>query len=534
MTRSHTAAAQATDAGVDFPLRVAAIDVGSNAIRYVAAEFASPGDFVAIDAVRVPVRLGHSVFLSGHLAESAMDEALAAFRGFRERMERDEVGQVRAVATSAVRESRNGDAFIERVRRETEIPLVAITGNEEARLVWTAVRSRLDLGRTKWMLVDVGGGSVEVSLVDDAGLLWFESHRMGTVRLLEELAEHPESPARFRELLAEYASTLRIPAAARHWNPAGLIATGGNIEELAELAGARPDERGVSRLPVSDMRRVMDQLARMSYAERIEELGLREDRADVILPAAVVYERLATLAGAREMVVPNLGVKEGALLDLVDELTTGVAHQDRRERLVRSGALSLGRRYLFDEEHGRHVARLALALFDRLAEVHELGPDDRRLLLASALLHDVGQYVSYRKHHKHSAYLIVHSELPGIAPRELPLVALVARYHRRAGPKDAHYLFGDLDDSEKDRVIRLAALLRVADALDREHLQRVGDMQPRVMDGRLELRPEGEGDFLLEKWALEKKGRMFADVFGLEPVLLAPDRPVRRGPRLRR
>ena len=179
----------------------------------------------------------------------------------------------------------------------------------------------------------------------------------------------------------------------------------------------------------------------------------------------------------------------------------------RLERIVYEGSLSLGRRYLFDEAHGEHVAMLAVSLFDQLLDVHQLAPDDRRVLLAGALLHDIGQHISYSKHHKHSLYLILHSEIPGIAPDELPFVALVARYHRRAEPREDQFLYRDMSPRDRKRVERMAAILRLADSLDREHLQRVHSVEARIHDDRLELHLDKDGRLLLEQWALRKKGK---------------------------
>lgn len=504
------------DAGVVFPIRVAAVDVGSNAIRFAAAEFSDPGRYTEVESQRVAIRLGHDVFLSGQLTPQAMDAAVEALGGFRGRMEALGIRHYRAVATSAVRESRNGSEFVERVREDSGIALAPITGTEEARLVWVAVRNRVPLADRKWVLVDLGGGSVEVSLMDGEGILWSESHTMGSVRLLEELSGSAEAPGRFRQLLAEYAATLTIPAAARHWNPAGLIATGGNIEALARLGGIEPDATGISTLPLGRLRALIDSLSRLSYRQRVEELGLREDRADVILPAAVVYERLGALAGADRIVVPHVGVRDGVMLDIVDDLATHRTHRDPREREVLGGALTLGRRYLFDEGHARQVTRMARSLFDHLRELHGLDEGDLRILLAAAMLHDIGQFVSYRKHHKHSFYLLSHSEVPRLSPEEMQQVALVARYHRRSEPKEEHEGYRDLGAAERERTEKLASLLRIADALDREHLQRVSDIHARVEGGDLVLTLRGNGDLLLEQWALQSKAQMFKRIFGLD------------------
>jgi exopolyphosphatase / guanosine-5'-triphosphate,3'-diphosphate pyrophosphatase len=505
------AAAAAPD---PFPIRAAAIDVGTNAIRFLAAEFSAPAAFTVLEQIRTPVRLGHDVFLSGRLAPGPMEAAVHAITSYRQRIEELGVVRFRAVATSAVRDSDNGDLFLRRVHDEAGVPLEVITGAEEVRLVHQAVRSRISLGRDKWVLADLGGGSVEVSLVDDEDVHWSVSHGMGSVRLLEELSVAGDEPGRFTRRLHEYAATLRMPPVARG-GLAGFIATGGNIEALARLAPGTEERNGVALLPLERLRETLQTLGRLSYRQRVSELGLREDRADVILPAAMVYERLCTLAGMKTIHVPFVGVKDGILFDLVDDHAGHEPHRERQDQVVCTGALALGKRYRFDIAHGRHVAALSLSVFDQLRQVHGLDASDRRLLMAAALLHDIGVFISHRRHHRHSLYIISQSELPGLNPIEIRMVANIARYHRKGGPSPHHEEFAALGDVERERVTRLAALLRLADALDREHRQNVRNMLITVGDGRVTLDIEGSGDLLLERWAVQRKANLFEQTFGM-------------------
>jgi exopolyphosphatase/guanosine-5'-triphosphate,3'-diphosphate pyrophosphatase len=513
--RPTDAPAKEAGTAVSFPLRVGAIDLGSNAIRYLAVEVDEHGRQSVLAADRIAVRLGHGVFVSGRLVGEAMDAAVAALAAMHEHFAALGVQHVRAVATSAVREASNGEAFLKRVQRDIGISLELITGSEEARLVFLAVAARMPLGDEPWIAADLGGGSVEVSLLDGNGIIWSESHTMGSVRLLEELAGAGDDPGRFRRLVGEYIDTLRLPAAARARPIAGFIATGGNIEALARLAGVDGGATGIGLLPLATLRGVIDTLSRLSYRQRVVELGLREDRADVILPAAMVYERLCTLAGAEQIHVPFVGLREGLALDLVEEVTQSRAYEDRHEREVLAGALAAGRRYLFDEAHGAHVCRLATSLFDQLRDVHELGATDRRILLAAAMLHDIGSFISYKRHHKHSFYLISNSELPGLAPREILLAATVARYHRKAEPAADHEPYNELGRSEQSTVRRLAALLRLADALDRDHRQRVKRVVAARAGKELVLQLDGAGDLLLEKWSLQRRMDLFESEFGV-------------------
>lgn len=497
---------------VAFPVRVGSIDIGSNALRFMAAEFNAPSSFTVLEQTRCPVRLGHDVFLTGKLTQDAMDAAIEALRSFARRFEQLQVIRYRAVTTSAVRDSRNADEFLERAQQEGGIKVDVISGAEEARLVHMAVAHRIDLGQRKWILADLGGGSVEISLADADAIHWTQSHGMGSVRLLEELAVAGDEPGRFRRRLEEYTATLELPMRG-HVRTAGFIATGGNIEALARLVQAEPDAAGVSRITLAKLRAAIQALAGLSYRQRVEELGLREDRADVILPAAMVYERLASLAGFDEILAPNVGIKEGVLLDIVEELVP-LRRRSRQDRIAWLGALTLGRRYRLDAAHGKQVARLALSLLEQLQGETEFDELDRRVLVAAGILHDVGTFITYGRHHKHSYYIISESELPGFSPAEIQLVANVARYHRKSLPAPHHEPYMKLSEKNRERVNRLAGILRIADALDREHRQTVQSVRATRNGKTLELELTGTGDQLLERWALQQKASLFEKAFG--------------------
>ncbi len=498
---------------MEFPLRVGCVDMGSNAIRFAAAEFPDERSMQVLIADRRAVRLGHGVYLSGRLDPTAIDQACEAMDDFAAHLKALKLNSFRAVATSAVRESRNGKELVRRIADQAGIKLEVIGGAEEARLVHLAVARRIPLAGSPWILVDLGGGSVEVSLVDAKAILWSETHTMGSVRLLEELTGAGSEPGRFRKLLEEYISVLKLPDLAEGQELGGYIATGGNIEALARLAGL-PGEGEVSVLSMEALKLLIERLASMSYRRRVEELGLREDRADVLLPAALVYQRLGELVGASEIIVPHVGVKEGVMYDLMDELVRHADREDRLYREVTAEALALGRKYRFDEEHAEQVATLSLSLFDQCRSLHRLGKKDRLILHAAALLHDVGQFVSYRGHHKHSLYLILHSELAHFTKDELAMVANVARYHRKAPPREEHPEYMALSEKDRGRVLRLAALLRLADSLDREHARRVEALNCEISPDSVLLQLNGRGNLLLEGWGLRKKAELFRSLFG--------------------
>jgi exopolyphosphatase/guanosine-5'-triphosphate,3'-diphosphate pyrophosphatase len=499
----------------------AAIDVGSNAMRCLVARAGADGEPQILESAREPVRLGSSVFHTGRIGEALIGRTVEAFRLFRRLIEATDVEHVRAIATSAVREAADADELLERVLGETGISIKVIDGAEEAHLVRRAVGRRLDVTAGYCAAVDLGGGSVELLVMRDGDVVRAESFTIGAVRLLEALAGGQEEGAsEFFSLLSEYVDAIgaRVRTAVGT-EPVDLVAaTGGSIESLADLAGEPAEgERilvgGVRTIRLDRLRRLTVKLARRSYRERVERYDLREDRADVILPAAVVYLKIAELLQAECLHVPGVGLKDGLVLDMIDDLERRGAIEHRR-REIRAAALGLGRRYAIDEPHVVKVTELALSLFDQLRALHGLGAEARTLLEAAALLHEVGLFISAARHHKHSYYIVSESELVGLDRREREIVANITRYHRKSHPTRKHPHFDALLPADRELVRRLAAILRAADVLDREHSQHVHGVKVVERGGVLDLAVESEGDLLLEKWASDRKFGLFEEVFG--------------------
>jgi len=503
--------------------RVAAIDVGSNAMRCLLVEVGEDHEPRVLENVRAPVRLGSHVFLTGEIGRSTGERALDAFRAFRGMIDRHQVTHIRAVATSAFREAADAGVLRDRIHVETGIEIRVISGAEEAHLVRRAIGSVLDISQGWTGAVDVGGGSVEILVMKDGDVVRAESFEMGAVRLLEALSGGGETD--FFSLLNEYVDAIRarVLTSMGHEALSFLAATGGSILALAELAGEEATgalvlRQGVRVISLSRLSEWIGKLAAISFHERIAQFGLRQDRADVILPAGVVYLKIGEIFGVDRVYVPSVGLKEGLVLDTIDELARRGALEERRREL-RAVALGLGRRYHLDEPHGIRVAGLALSLYDQLMDLHALGEEERTLLEAAAILHDVGLYVSMAKHHKHSYYLISESDLVGFDPRERAILANVARYHRKAHPTTKHPSFAALSGEDRTVVERLAAILRAADVLDREHRQNVHAVKVRTGQNEVLLELEAEGDLLLEKWAARRKFGLFETVFGVKLAL---------------
>jgi exopolyphosphatase/guanosine-5'-triphosphate,3'-diphosphate pyrophosphatase len=533
--------------------KFAALDVGSNALRLRIIEAHGPSSaagaraqlpllpnerenpntgWTEILSLRAPVRLGSEVFITGKLTPASIGQACSALRQFRDAMDAEGVDAYRATATSAVREASNGATLVERARREARIDLEVIEGVEEARLIQLAVVRRLALQNRRAMLIDVGGGSTELTFLDKGQTAFAMSLPLGTVRLLETFLRGVHSIDRGRvKMMGETIDrALDEPAAQlRKIQFEVLVGTGGNVETLADLCPVRGGFAGHPRaIDVGSMRTLMARLCGMSPAERRESYNLRPDRADTIVPSSTIFLRAAELFRVAAIVVPGAGLKEGILEELVDKYFD-VWDAAGEAQNVLSACTRLGQRYHFDEPHAELVAKLAAQLFDDLRNIHAFGDRDLLLLQCGALLHDVGDFVRYDAHHKHSYYIIQHSDIMGLTPEERAIVANLARYHRKSVPDPSHANFRELDKVSRGKVRGLAGILRIADALDREHRGKVESVRAEIdaSKHRILLRLRGAEDRELEEWTVRSKAELLRDVFDLDiAVAPSPAQPV--------
>lgn len=501
---------------------VAAIDIGSNALRLAIAAVGSDGRPGEPEILREAVRLGRDVFRDGALGAETLARLVRALQRFRARLDAEAIQDVRVVATSALREATNRREVIDRVRAETGLEIEVIGGDEEARLVLQAVAGRFDLRGKTSLLIDLGGGSVELSLAVDGVTQTSGTYEAGSVRLLEAFTERAPTPRALvryvRGFLEPLGAVIRKEIGAARVDVA--FGVGGNLDALHELArrelGREPSE-GLAR---DDLALLIDELASLSVDERVQRLRLRPDRADVILPAAVVYHVLMGLFDLRRLVCPRVGLKDGVLLELAGR-AAGLARR-LPEVQVLGAARRLGAKYAYDERHAEAVARLAVQVFDATRPLHGLGPEDRLVLQTAALLHDIGTFVCQVDHHKHSHYLIEASPLPGLTPAQKRLVAVVARYHRKTLPRFRHEAYTSLSEADRERVRRLSALLGLANGLDAEHEGRVEGLDMRLAGGALRLSLRSCADLFLERWAVAKHATLFEDVYRTKVVIDEP------------
>jgi len=518
--RGHQDAAEAVKT-------VAVIDIGTTSIRMAIAEIKTDGSVRTLDKLAQAVHLGRDTFTSGSIGKKTIEECVRILKSYRQILAEYRItqsDQIRVVATSAVREATNRLAFIDRIFSATGFQVEPIDEAEANRITYLSIQPILnaepELTRSPAVITEVGGGNTEVLVVQGIDVLFAQTYRLGSIRLREMLEVYRTPRYKLRHImLSQIQRTVEevvqnVPAE----STAELIALGGDVRFAASqlLPSWTPETLG--RIPLDAFADFTDRMLSLSEDELVQKNHLTYPDAETLGPSLLAYLELARALKVEQILVTNVNLRDGLLHEFALD---GQWTEDFNKQIIRS-ALVLGRKFGFDEDHAAHVAELSRAIFRQMQDEHELGPRYELILYVAALLHEIGLFIGTASYHKHSMYLIRHSELFGLSKNDLLLVSLVARYHRRASPKSNHEGYAMLDREHRIAVCKLAAILRIADALDHSHSGRVGDVKCRREKSRLVITARNVDDLSLEQLALQQKGPLFEEIFGLQ-VLLRTD-----------
>jgi exopolyphosphatase / guanosine-5'-triphosphate,3'-diphosphate pyrophosphatase len=491
-------------------MRIAAIDIGTNSIHMIVVQVRPDLSFEVVDREKDMVRLGAGGLDGRSLTPSAMAAALQTLTKFRRLAESQKVDEILAAATSATREADNGGDFIAEVDRRTGIRIRVISGTEEARLIHLAAGYGVDVGGTTAVVIDIGGGSVEVTLGTATHLTLGRSFKAGVIRLTERYVKSDPLSVHDGRRLTKHLNREMGPyldqIAASGFDR--VIGTSGTILSLGALAlsdgGAPPGDLRNRRVGVKALHKVRKRLVEADIEQRLHMPGLDPRRADLSVAGSVLLDTILRRLGAEDLTLCDLALREGLVLDYIHRNSARIRKVERYPDVRRRSVVELGERCGYWSEHAQQVARVALSLFDQTRSVHGLSDREREWLEYASLLHDVGVHISYDRHHRHSYYLIKNGDLRGFDPREIEVIALLARYHRQATPKKSHQGYGDLPGGLRRTVRVLSAMVRLAEGLDRSHAQALSgiDMFPRGDDYLARLR--ATGDVELELWAAHR------------------------------
>ncbi|MCL2647036.1 MAG: Ppx/GppA family phosphatase [Phycisphaerales bacterium] len=506
-------------------LRIAAIDIGTNSLHMVIVEVTDTLSFRTLSSDKDLTNLGASGLIYRKLTKTAIDHTLDVLARYQRIATGLDCDVVLAYATCAVREATNGGDFVEAAKRQLHLPVQVISAHEEAHLIYLAVRQAIDLsahperrggGHGPSLIVDIGGGSVECIVGTDEKALYLDSFKLGASRLQQQfIHSDPISHKNLTALEKHIRKTLKPaldPIKALH--PLRFIGTSGTMENLASMCAMRHGEevlrhRLLTHMPREDFEDIYKRLLRLSVENRRHIPGLDPGRAEQIPAGAAVVQYLFDKLDFPCIDVCDRAMREGMIIDYMQthwpKVKLSVQIRDPRRRSV----FELGRRCNFDEKHALQVTQLALAFFDSFRSLHRLDAHDRELLEYAAILHDIGWHIGHSGHHKHSAYLIKNGDLEGFSLHELDLMSNIARYHRRSPPKKSHSEYIALPPEDRDRIWKLAALLRIADGLDRGHYGNVQHLKTIIRRNTVSIRLSTKTDPALELWAARHKTDMF-------------------------
>jgi exopolyphosphatase/guanosine-5'-triphosphate,3'-diphosphate pyrophosphatase len=495
------------------------LDIGTNSIHMVLAEVEPTGSYKILDRFKDMTRLGDGTFKNRRLSETSMARGLEVIRTLTTLARNKGYDRIKAVATSAVREAKNGGEFIEEIARQTKLRVRVVTGQEEARLIYLGVRNSMDLSGHPTLVVDVGGGSVELIAGNRDAMLHGQSLKLGAIRLKDlYLKQDPPSKGMLREL--QHAIDQQLKSAFQQFRTKRferLVGTSGMAGNLTEIIYLRRTGRPVPQLNMAkvglkEIQAVEDLLAQASFKDRLAIPGLDPRRADTLLPATSVLRSVMERTGLHEMTISDKAIRDGLLYDFIEKHREGIRAEQEIPNVRRRNIVYLARRCHYPETHSHHVARLATRLFDETVSLHGLGEREREWLEYAALLHDIGYVINSRQHHKHTYYLITHSDLYGLAADEIEMIANIARYHRRALPRAGHDPVKALSGKHRKTLEILSAFLRIADGLDRSQFSVIQDLRVRVGDP-LTVTVQTTGDAELELWAARGRADLFEKIF---------------------
>ena len=492
-------------------MRIAAIDIGTNSIHMIVVQVRPDLSFEVIDREKDMVRLGAGGLDGKSLTPTAVAAALQTLAKFKRIAESNKVDEIVASATSATREADNGGDFIAEVDRQTGIRIKVISGTEEARLIHLAAAYGVDVGGSTAVVVDIGGGSVEVTLGSATHLTLGRSFKAGVIRLTERFVHSdPLSRRDLRRLvkhvnreMGSYLDQVAKKGFDRVIGTSGTILSLGAMA-LAEDRGGAVDDLRNQRVSARSLRKLRKRIVETDIEGRLRMPAMDPRRADLSVAGAVLFDTILRRLGAEEFTLCDLALREGLVLDYIRRNSARIRKAERYPDVRRRSVIELGERCGYWSEHAQQVARLALGIFDQTRSVHGLSDKEREWLEYAALLHDIGVHISYERHHRHSYYLIKNGDLRGFEPEETEVIALVARYHRQATPKKAHEGYADLRGSLRKTVKTLSAIVRLAEGLDRSHAQALAglDLYPRGDDYLARLRANGDAE--LELWAAHR------------------------------
>lgn len=499
-------------------MKLAAIDIGTNSIHMIVVEANTQSSFDVIEREKEMVKLGAGVFASNHISDRAFKFGLETIARYVSLADRLEVDEIITAATSAIREAHNGEDFLNKVVAQTGLCPRIISGKEEARLIFLAVRNSIALERDKALVIDIGGGSTETVVGDRSTIFFGDSMPLGVLRLLDMFEDKGAVGKEGQGVLKAHIRFVAEQTFEQIHNVGfdRVIGTSGTIRtmgEAAHLAAGGDSLKSVNAevVRLKDLNRLTQKLLEMKLKKRAEVDGVSEKRADAIHLGGALLTQLLEMAGVEEITLCDASLREGMILDYLERHSQEVLTLSEPNNLRARKAAHLVYKYESDLEENRHVANLAGQIFDQTRQIHQYGDWEREILEFAALLHDIGQFISFKKHHKNSRYILKQTDPRGFTDEEMLLIRHLVRYHCKSKPTTKHKKFKKLSKNHRQVIRLLAGILRIAVALNKTKNRRVKQVTCQMSDEQLEIKVLGMDSLEVEIWAASRCSQVLAE-----------------------
>ncbi|MTI65243.1 MAG: HD domain-containing protein [Firmicutes bacterium] len=500
----------------------AGIDIGSHSLKMKVAYVDKKGEISTLENLRRTVPIGSDTFSNGIVSFDTVEELCEILKGYKRIMEDYKISTYRAVATSAVREAKNKDYIVDQIKLKTGLRIEVISNSEEKFLTYKAIREQLDdyrrLRKEGTLLVDIGAGSSELSIYKRNKLIFSQGIKIGSLRINEILSEIEKKTLDFPKILEEFIesnieSLIAIKPRVKLNN---FIAIGGEISVINNiLKHGKNESKYINK---TDFLKLYENILYKSNNTLVKEYNVPQNRVDILLPSMILFKKFINLTQAEGMYVPLVSLRDGLISDLVDRKFNTLRNKEFNKDII-SSTRNMAKRYKSDNKHIRDVEKKSLYIYDKLKKIHGLGSRERFLMQIAIILHDIGKYLSFINHHINSYNIIISSEIIGVSKEEMRVIANVAKYHSKETPSLLHNTYGILSEKNRIKVSKLAAILRLANALDRSHKQKIKIKDIYIDNRNLYIDTYSKEDYLLEQWTFINEADFFKQVFGLSPIL---------------